>query len=124
MLKSYLYILPLLIALSFQIHADNADPVFVVHFEIGPNWQKGLAPNQQSGFDEHSQNLQRLRKNGTIKFGARYQQYGLIFITAASLEDASKLLDADPGVISGLFTYRIAKMNIFYPWQDSTDLEG
>jgi hypothetical protein len=37
--------------------------------------------------------------------------------TAAALDAAKALIDADPGVTSGIFTYRIAPLRVFYPWQ-------
>ncbi len=102
---------------SLPIQADNTEPLFVVHFETGPAWKDGVAPAKQIGFDKHGKNLSELRKAGVIKFGARYQQYGMIFLSAGSLEDAKAILDADPGIKSGLFKYSVAKMNVFYPWQ-------
>jgi uncharacterized protein YciI len=92
--------------------------LFIVHFETGPSWNKSLEPGEQPGFAEHSANLSRLRKEGQIVFGARYAEYGVIFLEADSLESATKTIDDDPGVRSRLFVYRIAPLNVFYPWQD------
>ena len=41
----------------------------------------------------------------------------MIFLKADTLDAATALLDADPGVRSGLFAYRIAPLRVFYPWQ-------
>jgi uncharacterized protein YciI len=106
---------------AFAIAAETApttpSPLFVVHFETGPSWNKSLAPSDQPGFREHSANLNRLRKEGTIVFGARYGDLGMIFLKADTLDAAKVLMEADPGVRSGIFSYRIAPLRVFYPWQ-------
>lgn len=91
---------------------------YIVHFQTGPAWDASLPPDRQPTFGEHSANMNRLRQAGTILFGARYEEFGLIVLRAASLEAAQALLDADPGVQSGLFIYRLAPLNVFYPWQE------
>lgn len=107
----------LLFTMTAAAEAPKA-PLFVVHFETGPAWNKALGPAEQTGFKGHSANLNQLRKNGAIAFGARYEQFGMIFLKAESVEAARLLLDADPGVKAGIFVYRVAPMNVFYPWQD------
>jgi hypothetical protein len=92
-------------------------PLFVVHFETGPSWNKALPPTEQTAFKEHSANLSRLRKEGVIAFGARYAEFGMIFIRADSTEAVRTLMDADPGVRAGIFVYRVDTLNVFYPWQ-------
>ncbi|MEO8187414.1 MAG: hypothetical protein ABI580_08660 [Burkholderiaceae bacterium] len=91
--------------------------LFVVHFETGPSWNKSLAPAEQPSFREHSANLNRLRKDGVIMFGARYGDLGMIFLKTDTLDAAKALMDADPGLRSGIFAYRIAPLRVFYPWQ-------
>ena len=111
-------------SLCFMLFAGMASaeapktPLFVVHFETGPAWDQSLEPGAQPQFREHSANLNLLRKSGVIPFGARYEQFGMIFIKADSLDAAKAILDADPGVKSGLFVYRIAVLNVFYRWQE------
>lgn len=97
--------------------AETPSALFVVHFETGPSWNKSLAPSDQPGFREHSANLNRLRKEGTIVFGARYADLGMIFLGADTLDKAKALMEADPGVQSGIFSYRIEPPRVFYPWQ-------
>lgn len=112
------------LALLLLAGATAADapqsPLFVVHFETGPNWDSSLDPADQPGFREHSMNLGQLRKNGVIAFGARYEDAGMIFLKAQSLDAAEAIVDADPGVRSGIFVYRIALLNVFYPWRADT----
>jgi uncharacterized protein YciI len=91
--------------------------LFIVNFETGPSWDKSRPPAEQPGFREHSANLNRLRKESRIVFGARYAEIGMIFLKADSLQAATAAIDADPGVRAGIFIYRIAPLNVFYPWQ-------
>jgi uncharacterized protein YciI len=109
----------LALAVAAGTTAAQAPPasLFVVHFETGPSWNKSLAPSDQPSFREHSANLNRLRKEGTIVFGARYGDLGMIFVKADTLDAAKALMEADPGVQSGIFSYRIAPLRVFYPWQ-------
>jgi uncharacterized protein YciI len=92
--------------------------LFVVHFETGPKWDKSLAAADQPGFREHSATLSRLRQNGMVVFGARYGDLGMIILRADSLDAAKALVDADPGVQSGIFIYHIASLSVFYPWRE------
>ena len=103
-------------AASAQTSA-SAPSLFVAHFETGPNWNKSLTPADQPGFRGHSANLNQLRKEGTIVFGARYDELGMIILKADTLSAAKSLLDADPGVQAGIFSYRLAPLRVFYPWQ-------
>lgn len=106
------------ILLAGIVGVETQSPaLFVVHFETGPNWNKALGPAEQPGFREHSANLNRLRKEGAIVFGARYEELGMIFLEADSLDAARAIVDADPGVRSGAFVYRVAALQVFYPWE-------
>ena len=107
-------ILLLLVPLS----ATAETSVFVVHFEPGIAWDQSIGPNEQTGFKAHSLNLRDLRRAGTIVFGARYEDQGMIFIRVDTLDAGKKLLDNDPGVQSRIFSYRIAPLSIFYPWKE------
>lgn len=112
-----LLLILVLLALSAPVQAGEEPALFVVHFATGPNWQTDLPPGEQAGFQEHSTNLQRLRGEGRILFGARYGELGMIFLSAASLEAATAELDSDPGVQAQIFTYQIQPLRVFYPWQ-------
>ena len=47
----------------------------------------------------------------------RYGDLGMIFLKADTLDAAKALIEADPSVQSGIFSYRIAPLRVFYPWQ-------
>lgn len=109
-------------AISFGANAGAAEAppqsLFIVHFETGPSWNESLALNDQPGFREHSANLSRLRSEGIIVFGARYDDLGIVFLDVEALDEAKSLMEADPGVRSGIFSYRAAPLRVFYPWQE------
>jgi uncharacterized protein YciI len=107
----------ILAAASPTVAAETSGELFVVHFSTGPAWNEALAPGEQAGFTEHSANLKRLRAEGRILFGARYDEYGMLFVRAASAKAAAALFADDPGVQSGIFEYRVAALKVFYPWQ-------
>jgi uncharacterized protein YciI len=98
--------------------AENTQSLFIVHFETGEHWDVSLGAHEQTGFKQHSANLQKLRHDGTIVFGARYADLGLIILRHDSLATAAELLNADPGVQSGIFVFRIEPVRIFYEWKD------
>lgn len=101
------------------VGGDDEQLLFVVHFTTGPNWDQDQPPAAQDGFQGHSSNLGYLREQGKIAFGARYGEYGMIFFASDSIDAARQILDKDPGVVAGIFTYEIAPMNVFYPWRES-----
>ena len=92
--------------------------LFVVHFSTGPSWDQSKPPGDQDGFSEHSANLRQLRTEGTILFGARYGEFGMIIVRASSLEAANELIESDPGVQSGIFVFTVVPINVFYEWKD------
>ena len=113
------FALALACMLSATAFAEEAAPLprFIVHLETGPKWDPELPPGEQTQFREHSANMNRLRNDGTILFGARYGEYGLLILEAASLQSVAELLDQDPGVAAGIFKYRVEPISIFYQWK-------
>lgn len=101
-----------------ELAAADSGELYIVHFALGPAWDKGKPPNEQEGFAGHSQNLGRLRKQGVIALGARYGDLGMIVVRADSEEGARALVADDPGVAAGIFTYDVQPFSVFYPWQD------
>jgi uncharacterized protein YciI len=118
-MKTTLSLACLCLVLLASIAMAQSEPTrnYLVQFTVGPNWDPALSPPEQAGFKEHSANLNRLRSDGVIAFGARYDDVGMIIIKAASLDDARQSMDADPGVKAGLFTFSVAELKVFYPWQ-------
>lgn len=94
---------------------------FIVHFSLGENWDREKPPQEQTGFAEHSANMQRLRAEGVIQLGARYADLGMLIIQSASLEQAEAIIQADPAVTHKIFDYSIQPVSIFYPWKSADD---
>lgn len=90
------------------------DSLFIVTYTTGPAWDVSKSPGEQLGFKEHSTNLGTWRKEGVIKFGARYGDKGIIFISAASTEAAGILILGDQAVVNKIFLADIKKLNPFY----------
>jgi len=107
----------ILFSASVSAKDTEATKLFIVHFEKGASWDESLQPQMQTKFREHSLNLNLLRKEKVIVFGARYSDLGVIIIKAKSLSMAKSIIVIDPGVKSGIFNFRIEKLNIFYPWE-------
>ena len=119
MLNAKVLLVTMLLLVAVSVRAESPPlSSFVVHFETGPGWDNAKPPAEQNGFREHSANLNRLRQSGVITFGARYEDYGMIFIKAASLDAATSIVASDPGVESEIFVYRIAPLSVFYPWKE------
>lgn len=89
---------------------------FIVHLEPGKAWDPSLSPAEQKNFKEHSANMNSLRKQGVIQMGARYSKYGMLVIQGDSLESMTELMNHDPGVMAGIFIFKIEPISIFYPW--------
>jgi hypothetical protein len=103
---------------SAPSHAQNAaapgDSLFIVTYTTGPAWDASKPPGEQPNFKEHSANLGAMRKEGLIKFGARYANKGMIVISAKSYAAVKERILGDPGVASGLFKAEINKFLPFY----------
>jgi uncharacterized protein YciI len=90
-------------------------PLFAVEVRVGPKWDPSKKPHEQALFREHSANLKVLREAGHLVVGARYSDVGLVILAAESEEAARAMIDADPSIAAGTFTYRIHPFNVFYP---------
>jgi uncharacterized protein YciI len=90
-------------------------PLFAIEIKVGPKWDATKPPQEQAHFQEHSANLRRLRESGSLLLGARYSDKGLIVVAASSVEDARKMMDADPSIAAGTFVFEIHPFSVFYP---------
>lgn len=90
-------------------------PLFAIEIKVGPKWDSSKPPQDQAYFREHSAHLRRLRENGSIVLGARYADKGLVVVAAASVEEARRLMDADPSMAAGTFVFEVHPFSVFYP---------
>jgi hypothetical protein len=101
-------------AVHGQAELKAVDSLYMVTYTTGPAWDNSKSPNDQPYFKEHSSRLAQLRKDGIIKFGARYGDKGSIGITAKNFQAAKEIVFGDPAVINKLFAVDVQKLNIFY----------
>jgi hypothetical protein len=113
-----LFLIALTSALICRAQTQSTDSLYIVTYTTGPSWDASKKPGDQTHFKEHGANLSSLRKAGTIKFGARYAEKGIIVIAAKSLKDAQDLISSDVGVTSKLFIADVQKLAVFYPWKE------
>jgi hypothetical protein len=97
-----------------QSEMKAVDSLYMVTYTTGPAWDNSKSPNDQPHFKEHSSRLSQLRKDGVIKFGARYGNKGSIGISAKNFQAAKEIVFGDPAVINKLFDVDVQKLNIFY----------
>ena len=93
-------------------------PLFIVQLGTGPGWNQDKPADEQAGFREHSQNLSRLRRDGLLVLGARYQDRvadkGMLIIRADNAEAVQAQFAADPMVKNKSFVLDIAEFMPFF----------
>lgn len=102
------------LSLYSQSALSPTDSLFIVIYTMGPSWDGARKPSEQLYFKEHSENLVAWRKEGIIRFGARYEAKGMIIIGATSLVAARELIERDLGVSSKLFKAEVQKLSPFH----------
>jgi hypothetical protein len=97
-----------------QTSPTNADSLYIVTYTVGELWDMSKSPAEQRYFKEHGARLGQLRKDGVIKFGARYSDKGMIVIAAGTYVKAKEVVNADVAVQNKLFVADVHPFNIFY----------
>ena len=97
-----------------QPEGSKPDSLFIVTYTLGPSWDAALPPGSQPHFKEHSANLGAWRKEGLIRFGARYADKGIIVITAPTMQALRTRIEGDPAVANGVFRADIQPLQPFY----------
>jgi uncharacterized protein YciI len=95
--------------------SEAARTWYAVEINVGPAWDDSISPYDQAYFKEHSVHLKELRSAGHIVMGARYSDVGLLVFSARSADEIRVLMDKDPSMQAGTFSYEIYPMNVFYP---------
>lgn len=89
-------------------------PLFLAQLSLGPAWDAQKPPQEQTGFREHSANLARMRRSGTLLFGARTSAKGWMILTAADLEAARREFADDPMVQAKAFALELEPLQPFF----------
>jgi hypothetical protein len=114
----FLFLLSTCVVFASHAQTSSTDSLYIVTYTTGLSWDVSKKPHEQTYFKEHSSNLSALRKAGTIKFGARYAEKGIIVIAAKSFKEAKDLITADQAVVNKLFNADVQRLNVFYQWKD------
>lgn len=88
--------------------------LYIVHFSTGPAWEADVPFPEQQHAQEHSRNLGRLREAGTLLFGGRYGDTGMIVLRTTSEAQARAEIESDPAVQDGVFGFEIAQLTPFF----------
>ncbi len=91
--------------------------LFAVRLSTGPAWDTAKPPNDQTGMKEHSANIARLRREGTLVLGARFGELGLLVLRVPDEAAARAQLAPDPAIASGVFKVQI---DVFSPFAHGT----
>lgn len=91
--------------------------LYAVRLSTGPAWDAAKSPNDQAGMREHSANIARLRREGTLVLGARFGELGLLVLRVPDEAAVQAQLASDPTIASGVFKTQI---DVFAPFAHGT----
>lgn len=98
--------------------ATEVPTLFIVHLTKGAAWDTSKSASEQPGFAEHGQNLTRMRNEGLLVVGARYQDgvadKGMLILRASSRDEVSAALARDPMIRDKRFALDIAEFKPFF----------
>jgi hypothetical protein len=97
-----------------QSQARTAGPTMALLFTTGSGWDQAKSPNEQRGFQSHSANLRRLRDAGVIVAGGRFGDYGLILVSAPTVDSATAMVKPDSSLIAGTFKVAVTPWSTIY----------
>ncbi len=93
---------------------DGTNRLYAIEIKVGPKWVASKAAHEQEFFREHSANLRALREQGSLVFGARYGDKGLVVLSVQSEAVARALVEQDPSIKHGTFSYDLYEFSVFY----------
>jgi hypothetical protein len=81
--------------------------LYAIRLTTGPAWDAAKSPNEQTGMKEHSANIARLRREGTLVLGARFGELGLLVLRVPDEAAVQAALAPDPTIASGVFKTQV-----------------
>jgi uncharacterized protein YciI len=85
------------------VAAQTASPFYLFIYRPGPSWKPGV-PMARQDMRPHGAYMARLDAEGRILAAGGFpDQGGMAIVRAAGLEEAQRMLAADPAIESGLF---------------------
>lgn len=94
-----------------------APRLYAVRLTSGPAWDSSKSPNAQAGMAEHSANIARLRRAGTLVHGARFGELGLLVLRLPDEPAVHAALAPDPTIATGVFKIQI---DVYTPFAHGT----
>jgi ketosteroid isomerase-like protein len=91
--------------------------LYAVRLTKGPAWDEAKSPNEQTGMREHSANIARLRREGTLVLGARFGELGLLVLRVPDEAAVQAQLVPDPAIAGGVFK---VQTDVFMPFAHGT----
>lgn len=92
---------------------ETPTKLFAIQFTTGPAWNSP-AEVKDPLFKQHSDNLQRMRREGLVQFGARYGEKGLVVVHARDEAAVRAQVAQDPSVAAGLFVAEVHEFRPFF----------
>jgi uncharacterized protein YciI len=112
--------------------ANDPTAYHAVFLKLGPKWDKARPAREQAGIQEHGQYMSTLSSSGILILGGpfvediqRFTASGaLVFLATGDAAEARRLMEADPGVKSGLFAIDevrrfVVSTGAWRPWKRS-----
>lgn len=88
-------------------------PIYVLVHRSGPAWEADLPYNEQPGVTEHIKFMRALEERGVLLAGGPFaeasadQPVGMAIVSAASVEEASRIAFEDASLAAGILTVEI-----------------
>lgn len=83
-------------------------------FSRGAQWDTSKSPGAQPHFADHGKNLKRLKESGSIAFGARYGEFGMVVFKTGIEQEVRSMFAADSLVLKDILRMELKPFYPFY----------
>lgn len=96
-----------------------AQRMYLVVYRPGPGWIQGKSMQEQPPLKEHGRYMLQLYRKGILQSAGRFGDNvgGAMSFVAKDDAAAAAIIDADPGVTSGMFAFELRAWEL-QPWAD------
>ncbi|WP_435625348.1 hypothetical protein [Flagellimonas sp.] len=112
--NSLIFCLLFIAATLGSAQENKTNKTFTMIYTPGESWNYQIPFNEQLFFAEHSQHLQKLRKNGLIIVGGRYADKGFMLLQARDSVAADSIVKMDLSVKHHIFDVELFEFRPFY----------
>ena len=115
--RSLLWKIVLFCLLRLPVFAQQSeqDSLFAMVYTTGKNWDGTKKTYEQAYFKVHSKHLQKLREEGKIVMGGRYDDKGFMLLKAKNYTDAILITQRDSAILYSTFQVSVHPFESFYP---------